>query len=57
MLNSASARADIYGLLRFGRFRPWNDWNAFNEHVVSAEFAYMSVNPLSPLCLPGQDTK
>ncbi|KAF8176997.1 SNF2 family DNA-dependent ATPase [Pholiota molesta] len=19
--------ADIYGLLRFGRFRPWNDWN------------------------------
>lgn len=27
--------ADIYGLLRFGRFRPWNDWPAFNEHVVS----------------------
>lgn len=26
--------ADIYGLLRFGRFRPWNDWNDFNEHVV-----------------------
>ncbi|KAF7373229.1 SNF2 family DNA-dependent ATPase [Mycena sanguinolenta] len=25
--------ADIYGLLRFGRFRPWNDWNSFNEHV------------------------
>ncbi|KAK6977040.1 SNF2 family DNA-dependent ATPase [Favolaschia claudopus] len=26
--------ADIYGLLRFGRFRPWNDWNSFNEHVA-----------------------
>ncbi|KAF5376123.1 hypothetical protein D9615_007674 [Tricholomella constricta] len=25
--------ADIYGLLRFGRFRPWNDWEAFDEHV------------------------
>lgn len=28
-------RADIYGLLRFGRFRPWNDWNDFNLHVVT----------------------
>ncbi|KAK0197054.1 SNF2 family DNA-dependent ATPase [Armillaria mellea] len=26
--------ADIYGLLRFGRFRPWNDWNDFNAHVA-----------------------
>ncbi|KAK7452108.1 hypothetical protein VKT23_012213 [Stygiomarasmius scandens] len=26
--------ADIYGLLRFGRFRPWNDWNAFNSFVA-----------------------
>ena len=26
--------ADIYGLLRFGRFRPWNDWNDFNAHIV-----------------------
>ncbi len=26
--------ADIYGLLRFGRFRPWNDWNDFNSYVV-----------------------
>ncbi|KAJ3854506.1 SNF2 family DNA-dependent ATPase [Lentinula lateritia] len=26
--------ADIYGLLRFGHFRPWNDWNDFNHHVV-----------------------
>ncbi|KAF5337985.1 hypothetical protein D9758_014335 [Tetrapyrgos nigripes] len=25
--------ADIYGLLRFGKFRPWNDWNDFNEYV------------------------
>lgn len=30
-------RADIYGLLRFGRFRPWNDWADFNDHVVSAQ--------------------
>ncbi|KAJ6490225.1 SNF2 family DNA-dependent ATPase [Mycena vitilis] len=29
--------ADIYGLLRFGRFRPWNDWNAFNEHVAKVQ--------------------
>ncbi|KAJ4480950.1 SNF2 family DNA-dependent ATPase [Lentinula aciculospora] len=25
--------ADIYGLLRFGHFRPWNDWRAFDQHV------------------------
>ncbi|KDR65835.1 hypothetical protein GALMADRAFT_131232 [Galerina marginata CBS 339.88] len=30
--------ADIYGLLRFGRFRPWNDWNDFNEHVAKVQF-------------------
>jgi SNF2 family DNA or RNA helicase len=29
--------ADIYGLLRFGRFRPWNDWNDFNEHVAKVQ--------------------
>ncbi|EEB90087.1 hypothetical protein MPER_11755, partial [Moniliophthora perniciosa FA553] len=26
--------ADLYGLLRFGRFRPFNDWNEFNNHVA-----------------------
>lgn len=26
--------ADIYGLLRFGRFRPWNDWDDFNRYIV-----------------------
>ncbi|RDX49056.1 hypothetical protein OH76DRAFT_1483538 [Lentinus brumalis] len=26
--------ADIYGYLRFGRFRPWNDWTDFNEHIA-----------------------
>ena len=26
--------ADLYGLLRFGRFEPWNDWPSFNEHIV-----------------------
>ncbi|TFK61429.1 hypothetical protein BDN72DRAFT_460900 [Pluteus cervinus] len=29
--------ADVYGLLRFGRFRPWNDWPAFNEHVARVQ--------------------
>ncbi|KAF8958574.1 SNF2 family N-terminal domain-containing protein [Flammula alnicola] len=28
----------IYGLLRFGRFRPWNDWNDFNEHVAKVQY-------------------
>ncbi|KAG6836974.1 hypothetical protein H0H93_016927 [Arthromyces matolae] len=31
-------RADIYGLLRFGRFRPWNDWLAFDEHVAKVQY-------------------
>ncbi|KZT24992.1 hypothetical protein NEOLEDRAFT_1156494 [Neolentinus lepideus HHB14362 ss-1] len=26
--------ADIYGLIRFGRFRPWNDWKDFNEYIA-----------------------
>ncbi|KAF8824539.1 hypothetical protein HHX47_DHR8000079 [Lentinula edodes] len=30
-------RADIYGLLRFGHFRPWNDWNDFNHHVAKIQ--------------------
>ncbi|KAG6856050.1 hypothetical protein H0H87_008064 [Tephrocybe sp. NHM501043] len=30
--------ADIYGLLRFGRFRPWNDWLSFDEHVAKVQF-------------------
>ncbi|KAG6840498.1 hypothetical protein C0991_006328 [Blastosporella zonata] len=30
--------ADIYGLLRFGRFRPWNDWAAFEEHVAKVQY-------------------
>ncbi|KAJ3930944.1 MAG: SNF2 family DNA-dependent ATPase [Lentinula lateritia] len=29
--------ADIYGLLRFGHFRPWNDWNDFNHHVAKIQ--------------------
>ncbi|KAF8064022.1 SNF2 family DNA-dependent ATPase [Lyophyllum atratum] len=29
--------ADIYGLLRFGRFRPWNDWTAFDEHIAKMQ--------------------
>jgi hypothetical protein len=27
-------RADLYGLIRFGHFRPWNDWESFNERIV-----------------------
>ncbi|KAF7320877.1 SNF2 family DNA-dependent ATPase [Mycena chlorophos] len=29
--------ADIYGLLRFGHFRPYNDWTSFNEHVARVQ--------------------
>ncbi|TFK27268.1 hypothetical protein FA15DRAFT_727203 [Coprinopsis marcescibilis] len=29
--------ADIYGLLRFGQFRPYNDWVSFLEHVVKVQ--------------------
>ncbi|EPQ55741.1 P-loop containing nucleoside triphosphate hydrolase protein [Gloeophyllum trabeum ATCC 11539] len=29
--------ADIYGLIRFGRFRPWNDWNDFNEYIAKVQ--------------------
>jgi hypothetical protein len=24
---------DAYALLRFGRFRPWNDWPSFDEYI------------------------
>ncbi|KAG8906658.1 hypothetical protein FRB99_006359 [Tulasnella sp. 403] len=26
---------DLYPLLRFGRLRPWNDWESFKEHIGS----------------------
>ncbi|CAL1697769.1 unnamed protein product [Somion occarium] len=29
--------ADIYGLLRFGHFRPWNDWGDFNEYIAKTQ--------------------
>ncbi|KAI0743255.1 SNF2 family N-terminal domain-containing protein [Irpex lacteus] len=29
--------ADIYGLLRFGHFRPFNDWYDFNEFVAKVQ--------------------
>ncbi|KAL0564202.1 hypothetical protein V5O48_017851 [Marasmius crinis-equi] len=29
--------ADIYGLLRYGKFRPWNDWNDFNNYVCKIQ--------------------
>ncbi|TFK47207.1 hypothetical protein OE88DRAFT_1811381 [Heliocybe sulcata] len=29
--------ADIYGLIRFGRFRPWNDWQDFNEYIAKVQ--------------------
>ncbi|KAH7912078.1 SNF2 family N-terminal domain-containing protein [Hygrophoropsis aurantiaca] len=29
--------ADIYGLIRFGRFRPWNDWKDFNEYIAKMQ--------------------
>ncbi|KAF9040113.1 SNF2 family N-terminal domain-containing protein [Panaeolus papilionaceus] len=29
--------ADIYGLLRFGHFRPWNDWPSFDAHIAKTQ--------------------
>ncbi|KAG1773367.1 P-loop containing nucleoside triphosphate hydrolase protein [Suillus placidus] len=29
--------ADIYGLIRFGRFRPWNDWESFKQYIAKAQ--------------------
>ncbi|KIY44892.1 hypothetical protein FISHEDRAFT_50412, partial [Fistulina hepatica ATCC 64428] len=29
--------ADIYGLLRFGKFRPWNDYPSFADHVIRCQ--------------------
>ncbi|KAA1467021.1 hypothetical protein DENSPDRAFT_831976 [Dentipellis sp. KUC8613] len=29
--------ADLYGLIRFGHFRPWNDWNDFNDHIAKVQ--------------------
>ncbi|KAG0693881.1 SNF2 family N-terminal domain-containing protein [Suillus ampliporus] len=29
--------ADIYGLIRFGRFRPWNDWESFKKYVAKVQ--------------------
>ncbi|KAL4077807.1 SNF2 family N-terminal domain-containing protein, partial [Scleroderma citrinum] len=29
--------ADIYGLIRFGRFRPWNDWKDFNQYIAKQQ--------------------
>jgi SNF2 family DNA or RNA helicase len=35
---------DLYGLIRFGHFRPWNDWQSFYEHIVRHSLAHsMSV--------------
>ncbi|KAH9054910.1 SNF2 family DNA-dependent ATPase [Lactarius vividus] len=28
---------DLYGLIRFGRFRPWNDWQSFREHITKVQ--------------------
>jgi len=29
--------ADLYGLIRFGHFRPWNDWQSFHEHITKIQ--------------------
>nr|VWO96010.1 Alcohol dehydrogenase [Ganoderma boninense] len=29
--------ADIYGYLRFGRFRPFNDWSDFNDFIAKVQ--------------------
>ena len=59
---------DLYGLIRFGRFRPWNDWQSFHEHIVRSHFERIFVaepNPTSkylldqgagPRCAAGRRT-
>ncbi|KAI9457065.1 SNF2 family N-terminal domain-containing protein [Russula earlei] len=32
-----NALTDLYGLIRFGHFRPWNDWQSFNEHITKIQ--------------------
>jgi SNF2 family DNA or RNA helicase len=39
---------DLYALLRFGRFRPWNDWKDFERHIVSAQITLASLGSPSP---------
>ncbi|KAN0118821.1 SNF2 family N-terminal domain containing protein [Russula decolorans] len=29
--------ADLYGLIRFGHFRPWNVWESFHEHIAKIQ--------------------
>ncbi|THH13318.1 hypothetical protein EW146_g6890 [Bondarzewia mesenterica] len=29
--------ADIYGLIRFGHFRPWNDWESFDSYIARVQ--------------------
>ncbi|KAI0798158.1 SNF2 family N-terminal domain-containing protein [Abortiporus biennis] len=29
--------ADIYGLIRFGHFRPWNHWEDFNSYIAKVQ--------------------
>ncbi|KAI0061315.1 hypothetical protein BV25DRAFT_1826795 [Artomyces pyxidatus] len=29
--------ADLYGLIRFGHFRPWNDWNDFDTYIAKVQ--------------------
>ena len=39
------SRADIYPLLRFGRFRPFNAWGDFNKYIVSGSVVHSAVVP------------
>ncbi|KAH9958710.1 SNF2 family N-terminal domain-containing protein [Russula dissimulans] len=32
-----NALTDLYGLIRFGHFRPWNDWQSFNDHITKIQ--------------------
>ncbi|KAG2117059.1 SNF2 family N-terminal domain-containing protein [Suillus discolor] len=36
-LYPTSPSADIYGLIRFGRFRPWNDWESFKQYIAKVQ--------------------
>ena len=34
---------DLYGLIRFGHFRPWNDWQSLYEHIVRHYYSMSAV--------------
>jgi len=46
-------RADLFGLIRFGHFRPWNDWPSFHDYIVRPPPPARLVAAVRILILPG----